>query len=99
MASKAQELKQEYPIYPAIKRKVTAEGNVIFSTLIRKRYKGVYYLILKVDQGPLSQEAYLIHRFNVEVYRYFMLGLLQAFDVKDDDQLLEHTRLERTLIT
>jgi hypothetical protein len=95
----AQDLKRNFPIYPEIKRREMAEGDVEFQTLIRKRYNKVYYLIPKIDRGPQLHEAYLIHRFNVEVYRYFMLGLQQPYDVKDDDQTNEVTRLQRTLIT
>jgi len=98
MSSKAQELKAGFPIYPSIKRRVTPRGIVVFSTLIRKRYNKEYYLIPHVTEGPLEQEAHTIHVLNVEVYRYLMNGKQEPWNVKDDDQTLENTRIERTLV-
>ncbi len=87
----AKELKKKYPIYPVVRRETTKGIEVVFKTLIRKRYNGIYYLIPLEARD--SNEAKCIHVLHSEVYKEFMLGKSKISDVKDDDQTNETTRL------
>ena len=84
----ASDLKASLPLYPTIKRE--EEGK--FSTLVRKRYDGIYYLI------PLrfkaENDAKASHGLHGQVYRYLMLGVHTLLDVKDNDQTNEVERLK-----
>lgn len=86
-----QDLKASLPMYPVVRRQ-EAKKEIVFSTLVRKRYDGVYYLIpFKVTE---STEAKAIHALHSYVYKYLMLGEYNFLDVKDDDQTNEITRLK-----
>jgi hypothetical protein len=87
----APDLKASLPMYPVVRR--SEEGKQIaFSTLVRKRYDGVYYLIpFRVTE---TSEAKAIHALHAYVYKYLMIGVKNLLDVKDDDQTNEVTRLK-----
>jgi hypothetical protein len=87
----APDLKASLPMYPVVRRQ--EEGKQIaFSTLVRKRYDGVYYLIpFRVTE---TSEAKAIHALHAYVYKYLMIGVKNLLDVKDDDQTNEVTRLK-----
>lgn len=86
-----QDLKASLPLYPTVRR--TEEGkNVVFSTLVRKRYNGVYYLIPMKFKG--ETEAKAIHGLHSNVHQYLMIGEHHYLDTKDDIQLNETTRLK-----
>jgi len=87
----AQVLKESLPMYPVVRREKTKNG-VAFSTLVRKRYDGVYYLIPMKFEG--ESEAKAIHGLHANVHRYLMLGVYNFLDVKDDDQTSETIRLK-----
>jgi hypothetical protein len=86
-------LKDMYPLYPVIRRKEEGE-EVVFSTLIRKRYEGKYYLI-PVRFTDMT-DAKAIHNLHAYVYKYLMLGVLTKEDIIDNDQINEVVRLKRT---
>lgn len=87
----AQDLKVSLPMYPVVRRQ--EEGKQIaFSTLVRKKYDGVYYLIpFRVTE---TSEAKGIHALHAYVYKYLMLGVKTLLEVKDNDQTNEVTRLK-----
>jgi len=87
----APDLKASLPMYPVVRRQ--EEGKQIaFSSLVRKRYEGVYYLIpFRVTE---TSEAKAIHALHAYVYKYLMLGVKTLLEVKDDDQTNEVTRLK-----
>lgn len=87
----APDLKASLPMYPVVRRQ--EEGKQIaFSSLVRKRYDGVYYLIpFRVTE---TSEAKAIHALHAYVYKYLMLGVKTLLEVKDDDQTNEVTRLK-----
>jgi hypothetical protein len=87
----APDLKASLPMYPVVRRE--EEGKkIVFSTLVRKRYEGVYYLIpFRVSEAT---EAKAIHALHAYVYKYLMLGVKNLLDVKDDDQTNEVIRLK-----
>lgn len=91
----ASSLRDSLPLYPIVRREeVPSEKGkrISFSTLVRKRYDGVYYLIpFRVSE---STEAKAIHALHAYVYRYLMLGVKTLLEVKDDDQIYEVTRLK-----
>ena len=85
-------LKETYPLYPTVRRK--EEGNEIaFSTLVRKRYEGKYYLIPIRFTDTIDAKA--IHNLHAYVYKYLMIGVLTKQDVIDNDQINEITRLKQ----
>ncbi len=85
-------LKEFYPLYPTVRREV--EGSVVvFSTLVRKRYEGKYYLVPMKYSG--ETEAKSIHGLHANVHKYFMLGELNKKDVLDNDQVNECVRLRK----
>ena len=87
----APDLKASLPLYPVVRR--TEEGkDVVFSTLVRKRYDGVYYLYPMKFKG--ETEAKAIHGLHSNVHQYLMLGVHNFLDVKDDDQTNEVDRLK-----
>jgi hypothetical protein len=87
----APDLKASLPLYPVVRR--TEEGTgIVFSTLVRKRYNGVYYLIPMKFKG--ETEAKAIHGLHSNVHQYLMLGVHNFLDVKDDVQINEITRLK-----
>jgi hypothetical protein len=87
----ASDLKASLPMYPAVRREEIGK-EISFSTLVRKRYDGVYYLIpFKMTE---ITEAKTIHTLHAYVYKYFMLGVKTMLDVKDDNQENECNRLE-----
>ena len=91
----ASNLRDSLPLYPTVRREeVPSEKGkrISFSTLVRKRYDGVYYLIpFRVSE---STEAKAIHALHAYVYKYLMLGVKTLLDVKDEDQTNEVTRLK-----
>lgn len=87
----APDLKASLPMYPVVRREKSKNG-IVFSTLVRKRYDGVYYLIPMKFEG--ESEAKAIHGLHANVHRYLMLGVHNFLDVKDDDQTNEVTRLK-----
>lgn len=87
----ASNLKESLPLYPTVRRQ--EEGKrVTFSTLIRKRYDGVYYLI--PVRFTDTSDAKAVHNLHTYVYKYLMLGAHSFLDVKDDDQTNEVDRLK-----
>jgi hypothetical protein len=87
----APDLKASLPMYPVVRREEIGK-EIAFSTLVRKRYNGVYYLIpMRVTE---KIEAKAIHALHANVYRYLMLGVHNFLDVKDDDQTNEVDRLK-----
>lgn len=91
----AKQLKESTPLYPAVKRTLVS-GEVVFTTLIRKAFKGEYYLYTLTLRGVLKDEAKVIHQLHSSAYRFFMLS---RYDAKmftlDEDQENEIIRLER----
>lgn len=86
-----QDLKASLPVYPIVRREEVGK-NIVFSTLVRKRYDGIYYLIPMNFKG--ESEAKAIHGLHSIVYKYLMLGEQSLLDVKDKDQTNEVTRLK-----
>ena len=87
----APDLKASLPLYPVVRRTEESKG-IVFSTLVRKRYEGIYYLIPMKFKG--ETEAKAIHGLHSNVHQYLMLGVHNLLDVKDDDQTNEVTRLK-----
>jgi hypothetical protein len=87
----APDLKDSLPMYPVVRRQEQGK-EIAFSTLVRKRYDGVYYLIpFRVTE---KTEAKAIHALHAYVYKYLMLGVKNLLDVKDNDQTNEVIRLK-----
>ena len=86
-----QDLKASLPLYPTVRR-IEEGKSIVFSTLVRKRYDGVYYLIPMKFKG--ETEAKAIHGLHSNVHQYLMLGVHNFLDVKDDDQTNEIERLK-----
>lgn len=84
-------LKDTYPLYPTVRRQ-EEDKDVVFSTLVRKRYNKIYYLIPMKFKG--DTEAKAIHGLHSNVYQYLMLGVLTKEDIIDSDQTNEITRLK-----
>lgn len=88
----SKDLKASLPLYPVVRRQ-EENKEIAFSTLVRKRYDGVYYLIpFKVTE---MTEAKAIHALHAYVYKYLILGVLSFLDAKDDDQTNEVIRLNK----
>ena len=87
----APDLKASLPLYPVVRRE-ERKGKVYFSTLVRKRYDGQYYLIPM--EHSEETEAKSIHGIHAMAHRYLMLGVLHRTDVIDNDQINEVTRLK-----
>ena len=87
----ATDLRESLPLYPVVRREIV-EKEVVFKTLVRKKYEGVYYLIPLEFKDKVEAKA--IHGIHVSVYKYLMLGGLNFLDVKDKDQTNEVTRLK-----
>jgi hypothetical protein len=87
-----QGLRTLYSIYPTVRRE-QKEDKVFFSTLVRKRYDGKYYLI-PIEYSEES-EAKSIHGLHAMVYKYLMLGVLTNEDIIDNDQINEVARLNK----
>lgn len=85
-------LKDMYPLYPTVRRQEIGE-EVAFSTLVRKRYEGKYYLI--PVRFTDTSDAKAIHNLHAYVYRYFMIGVLTKDDIIDNDQTNEVIRLKQ----
>jgi hypothetical protein len=85
-------LKKVYPLYPTVRRE-EKEGKIFFSTLVRKRYDGKYYLV-PIEYSEES-EAKSIHGLHAMVYKYLMLGVLTNEDIIDNDQTNEVARLNK----
>lgn len=87
----ATDLKASLPMYPVVRRE-EAGKEIAFSSLVRKRYDGKYYLIpFRVTE---KTEAKAIHALHSYVYKYLMLGKQNMMDVEDDNQENECNRLE-----
>jgi len=84
------DLKELYPLYPTV-RKTAIKGKFEFSTLVRKRYDGKYYLI-PMRYSDLV-EAKAIHGIHSQVHKYLMTGVLTKEDALDTDQTNEAQRL------
>jgi len=84
-------LKDMYPLYPTVRRQEIGK-EIAFSTLIRKRYDKVYYLI--PVRFTDTSDAKAIHSLHAYVYKYLMLGVLTKQDVIDNDQTNEVIRLK-----
>ena len=91
MLQTPENLKDIYPMYPVVRRQELGK-EIAFSTLIRKRYDGKYYLI------PIrftdSSDAKAIHSIHAYTYKYLMLGVLTKEGVIDNDQTNEVDRLK-----
>ena len=86
----AQDLKASLPMYPIVRREEGKE--IVFKTLVRKKYEGEYYLIPMEFKD--KSEAKAIHGLHSNVYKYLMLGKLHFLDTKDDDQTNEIIRIK-----
>lgn len=87
----APDLKDSLPMYPVVRRE-EAGKEIAFSSLVRKKYDGKYYLIpFRVTE---KTEAKAIHALHAYVYKYLMLGKQGMMDVLDDSQENECIRLE-----
>lgn len=84
-------LRDTYPLYPVVRRQEQGE-EVAFSSLVRKRYEGKYYLIPVRVTDMVDSKA--IHNLHAYVYRYLMLGVLTKWDIIDNDQTNEEVRLK-----
>lgn len=84
-------LKEVLPLYPTVRRQ-EEKGKVSFSTLVRKRYDGVYYLIPMKFEDKIEAKA--IHGLHASVFKYLMIGEYNFLDVKDDEQTSEVERLK-----
>ena len=84
-------LKDMYPLYPIVRRQDIGK-EVTFSTLIRKRYEGKYYLI--PVRFTDTTDAKAVHNLHAYVYKYLMLGVLTKEDIIDNDQINEVVRLK-----
>lgn len=87
----AKELKEKYPLYPIVRRETSKGIEIVFKTLVRKRFGKVYFLIPMEQED--SNEAKCIHGLHAKVYKELMLGRSRITDVLDDDQTNECTRL------
>jgi hypothetical protein len=87
----APDLKASLPLYPVVRRQEQGK-QIVFSTLVRKKYDGMYYLYPIEFKG--ETEAKAIHGLHSNVYQYLMLGVHNFLDVKDDDQTNEVIRLK-----
>lgn len=85
-------LKDTFPLYPTVRRE-EKEEKIFFSTLIRKRYDGKYYLIPM--RYSAETEAKSIHGIHAMAHRYLMLGVLTKQDIIDNDQTNEVVRLNK----
>jgi hypothetical protein len=85
-------LKDTYPLYPVVRRQEQGK-EVAFSTLVRKRYDGKYYLI--PVRFTDTSDAKAIHNLHAYVYKYLMIGVLTKDDVIDNDQVNEVIRLNK----
>jgi hypothetical protein len=85
-------LKDTFPLYPTVRRE-EKEEKIFFSTLIRKRYDGKYYLIPM--RYSAETEAKSIHGIHAMAHRYLMLGVLTKQDIIDNDQINEVVRLNK----
>jgi hypothetical protein len=84
-------LKKALPLYPVVRRQ-EVKGKVCFSTLVRKRYDGTYFLIPMKFEDKVEAKA--IHGLHASVYKYLMVGELNFLDMRDDDQINEIIRLK-----
>lgn len=89
----APDLKASLPLYPVVRRE-KENKDIVFSTLVRKRYEGIYYLIPMKSKA--ESEAKAIHGLHANVHRYLMIGVKTMLDVKDEDQTNEVIRLKNT---
>jgi hypothetical protein len=85
-------LKDTYPLYPVVRRQEIGK-EITFSTLVRKRYDGKYYLI--PVRFTDTSDAKAIHALHAYVYKYLMVGVLTKDDVIDNDQVNEVIRLNK----
>jgi hypothetical protein len=88
----ASALKEMLPLYPIVRRE--QEKQVIFKTLVRKKYDGVYYLIPMQFKDKVEAKA--IHGIHSVVYKYLMLGQYNFMLVEDTEQVNEVTRLKNS---
>jgi hypothetical protein len=86
----SKDLKESYPLYPTVRKEIT-NNSVEFSTLVRKRYDGKYYLIPMKHSDPVEAKA--IHGIHSKAHKYLMLGVLTKSDILDDNQINEVQRL------
>jgi len=94
----SQELKEKYPLYPVIRRCLEEDNRIMFSTLIRKRYEGKYYLIPNVIiQNADTEEAKTVHKLHAAVYEFLMMSPLAPQYVLDDNQENEVNRLKNII--
>lgn len=101
-----QELKKEYPTFPAINKKEDMVSNgkyISFESLIRLKKEGIYYLVLCRYKGFLPDGMNNIvgdryfgtyNKFIEQVYQvqnfYRVSG---KYDIEDDNQIEESERL------
>ena len=85
------DLKEVLPLYPTVRRQED-KGKVSFSTLVRKRYDGVYYLIPMRFEDKIEAKA--IHGLHASVYKYLMIGEFELMLIKDSNQENEVTRIK-----
>lgn len=83
----------DFPLYPSMKKSVDKEGYIEFSTLIRKRFDGKYYLLKKFLKGKNPDRV--IHELHSSVYKVLMLSPLDSSWVLDKDQENEVLRLKK----
>ena len=90
----AKDLKKNNPLYPSIRRSGNEKGNAIFSTLIRKRFDGKYYLLPFMVEGFEDELPRLVHDLHAAIYRLLMLNSLDNTWTLDEDQINEVKRLK-----
>lgn len=93
----AKQLKEQYPLYPTIRRSDTTQGEVQFSTLIRKRFNNKEYYLINADVKGAGEEARLVHLLHSQVYESLMLSPYSSMWILDDNQENEVNRLKNII--
>lgn len=89
------DLKAANPLYPSIRRSEDKKGNTIFSTLVRRRFEGKYYLLpFMVKETKEVELAKVVHELHASIYKLLMLNPLDNTWTLDEDQINEVNRLK-----
>lgn len=86
----AKEMRETFPLYPTLKQDSFGDG-VMFSTLVRKRHEGRYYLYPMYTMA--INEAQAIHALHKSVYLFLMIGVCSVLDKEDNNQEDEWVRV------
>ena len=87
-------LKDSLPLYPIVRRQEESKS-IVFGTLVRKKYDGIYYLIPMKFKA--ETEAKAIHGLHANVYKYLILGVPHFLEVEDSNQENEVIRLTKNI--